>query len=264
MPDNDSMDPTTISNPTDTAEAQPATRDRSTIEFPYQSLDEAVLVAKAVHLIGGQSCQIDQLAAQLKQTATGGAFRMRVLTAKGFGLVSSERGTVIINLTPMGSRICDPKQEAMARAEAFLEVPLYKAIYDKFRGTTLPPPGGLETVMATLGVTQKQKGKARQIFQKSANEAGFFKHGIDRLVMPSGTGSDKLKDEDEKTIERRADTAGDQIKTVSLPNVGGSLTISGTFNVFELDGDERQLVFAIVDMMKTFEKKTAKQNDSAS
>jgi len=33
-------------------------------------------------------------------------------------------------------------------------------------------------------VSDKQKGRARQVFEKSADESGFFEHGKDRLVMP--------------------------------------------------------------------------------
>ncbi len=43
-------------------------------------------------------------------------------------------------------------------------------------------------------------------------------------------------------------------KTVSLPNVAGNLTVSGTFNYFELEGDERELVNGIIDLLKKFEK----------
>lgn len=72
--------------------------------------------------------------------------------------------------------------------EAFLRVPLYKAIYDKYRGFTLPPQAALEREMALLGVTPKQTDKARQAFERSAAQAGFFWAGKDRLVMPSMKG----------------------------------------------------------------------------
>ena len=45
------------------------------------------------------------------------------------------------------------------------------------------------------------------------------------------------------------------MKTVSLPNVQGTLTISGTFNAFGLTGEERKLVYDIIDMMNAFETK---------
>jgi len=158
-------------------------RERSTIEFPYLGLDVAVEMAKGVHEVGGASCQWDQLAAKLNQAATGGGFRQRVMTAKTFGLLTYSQGT--ITLTKLGTQICDPDQEPTAKAEAFLAVPLYKAVYEQFKGGTLPPPPGLETAMVSLGVTPKQKATARQVFQRSATEAGFFAYGPSRLVLPA-------------------------------------------------------------------------------
>jgi hypothetical protein len=162
-------------------------RERSTIGFPYLDLDDSVEIAKAVHAIGGSTCQWDQLAARLAQAANGGGFRMRMQTAKMFGLLNYDRGTV--SLTPTGSKIADPEQERAARAEAFLKIPLYNKIHEDFKNATLPPDDGLENAVVNMGVAPKQKGRARQVFQRSARQAGFFEFGTTRLVMPSIKGS---------------------------------------------------------------------------
>jgi hypothetical protein len=163
-------------------------RDRSTIGFPYGDLDDAVAIATGVHGLGGSGCEVEQLAAKMNQSATGGGFRQQLLTAKVFGVATYTQGR--ITLSALGSRICDPKQANTAKTEAFLTVPLYKAVYDKFKSGTLPPAAGLEAEMVTLGVAKKQTGKARQVFQRSAMQAGFFWSGQDRLVMPpAGNGA---------------------------------------------------------------------------
>jgi hypothetical protein len=102
------------------------------IAFPYLDLNDSIEIAKGVHELTGANCQWDQLAEKLNQPTTGGAFRQRVMTAKMFGFVTYSQGT--ITLTPLGSRLCDPQQEAAAKSEAFLNVPLYKAVYEQFRG----------------------------------------------------------------------------------------------------------------------------------
>ena len=43
---------------------------------------------------------------------------------------------------------------------------------------------------------------------------------------------------------------------MDLPNAGGHLTLSGTFNLFELTGVERALVFEVIDKMMELEEKT--------
>jgi len=162
-------------------------RERSTIQFPYLPLEEAMAIAKGVYEVAGSSCQVDQLAGHLKQSPTSSMFKLRVSTARIFGLVSNSQGT--ITLTPLGTRICDPLQEQAAKADAFLTVPLYKQVYEQFKGQNLPPHGGLETAMGNLGVPPKQKSNARQVFHRAATQAGFFSFGPNRLVYPPIKGS---------------------------------------------------------------------------
>lgn len=157
---------------------------RSTIEFPYNDLDDAVKIAKAIANNAGVSCALDQLAAYLGVSISG-PFRLRVSNARMFGITNNEKGAV--NLTDLGRMIADPKTESAARADAFLNVELYKALFEKYRGFALPSAAGLEREMQNLGVSAKQTDKARQTFTRSARQAGFFAHGEDRLVRPATT-----------------------------------------------------------------------------
>lgn len=165
-------------------------RSRSTIQFPYGDLNHALEVTRAIHSNSGDQCTLDQLAAWLKHdNVDSGAFQGKVATARIFGLI--ETGRKQVNLTPLGSNAVDPQQERQARVDAFLHVQLYRAIFDKYRGRLLPPGVGLEREMANLGVSPKQTDKARQAFQRSADQAGLFAHGRDRLVMPADTSAER-------------------------------------------------------------------------
>jgi hypothetical protein len=77
------------------------------------------------------------------------------------GLVEGDADT--LRLADLGRAIADPDQARQARARAFLTVPLFKAVYEKYRGTVLPPAAALECDMEGLGVAEKQKGRARQV-----------------------------------------------------------------------------------------------------
>ena len=171
------------------------TRQRSTISFPYGDLNDAMSIARAIHVNAGVSCDTDQLAAYMKQSVTSGAFRQNLSTARVFGLIETDRGTV--RLTPLGREIMDPLQESAARATAFLTVPLYRAVFEQNRGHVLPPPGALQREMVRLGVAEKQGDKARQAFDRSAEQAGFFEQGRDRLVAPAGTADSGRDAEDD-------------------------------------------------------------------
>lgn len=169
-------------------------RVRSKIAFPYTPLADGEQVATALLRRGG-TAPIDELAAELGQVTTSGAFRTKLATARTFGVISVRRGQAL--LTPLGRAIVDPAKASKARADAFLTVPLYRAIYEEHRGHTLPNSDGIENVMKRLGVSPKQTERARQAFQRSAEQAGFFGNGPDRLVAPAavaGPADDKKDD----------------------------------------------------------------------
>lgn len=167
----------------DSIESADSKREVSKIVFPYDDLDAAVQIARAIHELTGSESEIEQIAGHLKQSPKSSGLRVQIASAKVFGLTANAQGKV--TLTPLGTRICDQQQEKAARSEAFLSVPLYKEVYEKFRGVSLPPDTALETVIVGMGVAPKQKERARQIFRRSAQQAGFFQFGTDRLVAPA-------------------------------------------------------------------------------
>lgn len=169
--------------------------DRSTIEFPYTDLDNAVETVRGVHAVGGTACDFDQLAAQLNVEAKGGGFRLKVNGAKTYGLITYERGGRI-TLTELGRRIADPQQERAARSDAFLAVPLFNKVYETFRGSPLPPQAGLERSLVSMGVGSKVADRARQVMLRSARQAAFFELSQDRLTAPSVRNGEKQADQD--------------------------------------------------------------------
>lgn len=162
---------------------QNAVGNRSTIEFPYTDLDNAVETVRGVHAAGGNACDFDQLAAQLDVEAKGGGFRLRVNGAKAYGLITYERGGRITK-TELGRRIIDASQERAARADAFLMVPLFAKVFETFKGSPLPPQAGFERSLINLGVGSKVADRARQVLLRSAKQAGFFELKNDRLTLP--------------------------------------------------------------------------------
>ena len=159
-------------------------RERSSIGFPYQTLDEAVELATVIHKnVGAGECADDQLAPWLSLSQKSSTYRLRIYASKMFGLIESQPPSVH-KLTDLGRRIVDSSQEGEAKAEAFLKVPLFLAVFEKYRGNSLPPAAALEREFHTLGVAEKQTGKARSSFERSAQSAGYFNQGRDRLVKP--------------------------------------------------------------------------------
>lgn len=129
---------------------------------------------------------LNQLAAWLEHDSVdSGTFRMKLATARTFGVVDVKEKR--ISLTDLGNEMWRVDMEARAKALAFLQVLLYRAIYEKYKGKLLPGNAVLETDMVDLGVASKQKARVRQGFQRSAEIAEL---GKDRLLLPGGVSSD--------------------------------------------------------------------------
>lgn len=156
-------------------------RERSAIAFPYVPLHDVIEMVEKLEG-RGYSCRVEELAADLGQQRTSGAFRSRVSAGRMFGVTETVRGDV--TLTDLGRQILSPEAQAKALVTAFANVPLYAAIYDKFASGKLPPDSGIEAEMIRLGVPRKQVQKARQVMIRSAETAGYFRAGRDRLIKP--------------------------------------------------------------------------------
>ena len=166
-------------------------RQRSTIGFPYSDYESAAEVATAIHgNVGSGNCSGGQLSAWMNQSAKSSGFRTQLAAARLFGLIESE-DPESIRLTDLGRRTIDPTQARAAKAEAFLRVPLFKSLYDLHKDSVTPPAAALEREIASLGVSEKQKARARQVFESSAQQTGFREAAPNRLVMPAVVIRDK-------------------------------------------------------------------------
>jgi hypothetical protein len=175
-----------------------AKRQRSSIAFPYMDLNEAIGIARAIHdNVGTGICSTAQLAPWVKQSSTSSAFRNRLSAARLFGLVNTDNSEAI-QLTELGRVVLDPKREREGRAKAFLAVPLYAALHNKFKGSVIPPTNALESELVALGVASTLKETARRVLDRSAEQANFFEAGRDRLVMPGFAQGQEQKPEIKK------------------------------------------------------------------
>ena len=199
------------------------TRVVSEIAFPYADLESAIELAQTIHSKAGSSCEVDELAAWLGQSSTGGTFRTRLGAARMFGLTENSQGRV--TLTQFGRDALDNSgNERASRVTAFLNVELFRAMYDQYKGNALPPPPAIERQMEQLGVSPKQKERARQTFMKSAQYAGFIDSATGRFVKPGIAPKDDGDRQQEKTLEpvRFAGGGGDEPPAID-PIIAGLL-----------------------------------------
>jgi hypothetical protein len=141
--------------------------------------------------------------------------------------------------------------------------------------------GLLAEAIGKMGVTGATRDRAVRFFIKAAHHSGIELSSRLTARLRSRGDSDGGKSQEDgeeqsssapRVIKRRKKTqgetltgrhendspAGSAVRTVTLRNIGGELTLSGTFNAFDLDGDERKLVYDIIDLMKKYEQSEVK------
>lgn len=146
----------------------------------------------------------------------------------------------------------------------------YSKVFDLDLKTATPAQ--LESAIASYGATGTTKDRAVRFFVRTAEYCGVTMSS--RLTKSSSLGRSANSNGVPVTPRRRRSKkvstpardvnetevlpqdAGNAMKTIELPGVGGSLTISGTFNPFGLIGAERELVYKIIDLMNEFETST--------
>lgn len=157
--------------------------ERSSIQFPYTGLDEATALAEAIHReAGAGAITDDQLAPSIDLSQKSSGYRTKLSAARLFGVIETDNGKH--RLTDLGKRIVDANQQRAAKVEAFLNIPLYRKVYEEHKGGTVPPAGAMQRELIGFGVIAKQAQRARQIMERSAEAAGFYGKGKDRLVAP--------------------------------------------------------------------------------
>lgn len=137
--------------------------------------------------------------------------------------------------------------------------------------------GAVEGAIGALGVSGTTRDRAVRFFIKASQHCGIelssrLTMGIRSRTSGMGTSEDADASEaigspistrprrrrrmssDDDAPEDRGDIPTNAVKTISL-NVG-ELTLSGTFNPFELEGPERKLVYDIIDLMKKHQQGT--------
>jgi hypothetical protein len=163
---------------------------KSATQYPYFDLDDSIAVGKTLHEQGGGTCTRDLVAAALGYSTTkSGTFLSRIYAAKLFGLISIEGET--LSVTDRATSILHPVLEADAivgKRDAFLAVPLFQKVYEKFRGATLPPELGIQNLLKTeYKIVPDRIKAATRVMLNSAEQAGFFVAGNrNRLIAPTG------------------------------------------------------------------------------
>ncbi|HEX8467662.1 MAG TPA: hypothetical protein VF620_07650 [Allosphingosinicella sp.] len=157
---------------------------------PHSPFEEAFSLAEAVQAFAGSnSVRRLTLFDHLKRAPESGPSRQWISTAARYGLIKGNAGSELLQLTPDGdvatSRDVSPREQARARMKLALEsVELFKALYEKFAGQKLPSPALLEDAAGDLGLDERFRKEAVEMFIVNLRFVGLLQtlSGAERIV----------------------------------------------------------------------------------
>jgi hypothetical protein len=164
-------------------------------------LDESIDVARKLADLGGNGSSSNDLAQALGYTgANNGAFLTRLANARLFGVVTGHSS----RLAPSerGTRALSENRSVAGRAriEAFLAVPLFRYLIDRYQRLPLPNAQSVEgAIRVEIGQNERKAKVSGAKFLTSARQAG--------LVFSSPDGTERLAS---SVIERSTDHRCDE------------------------------------------------------
>lgn len=114
------------------------------------------------------------------------SFRVRLASYETYKQVFRSRNQVFITELGRSAVSNDMGVRTQARQQAFLNVELNRALLQRYVGRTLPPNTELDREIHEMGVPESSTDSARQIFLRSAKEAGFLSDDSNVLTLPDG------------------------------------------------------------------------------
>ena len=228
------------------------TRQRSVYLFPAYGFTTALDIARRVEESGGGSLTEETLAINLGLSAKSSGFRLKSLAARQFQLISKQGDTLIT--TPVSKAIFKPTSGEDAQRgyrEAFLSIPLFQAVAERYRGQRLPDSQTLRNVLEReFYVEHSRVQQAERMLLDSARDAHLLKHTSDGtyLVVTDGgnSGADEPGGFGTGTFDAMAPRNGSS-HLPSSPHSGAAMPANVlTFSIEEigdLDSDEFETVW---------------------
>jgi hypothetical protein len=142
-------------------------------EYPMASLKKSIELAKAVDELGG-NCSIDMCAEKLNRQVSGG-FRYVIYGATKFNLVVQTKGMLTITSLYKDIKLSysEEQKEAYLQA-AFLNVPLFKNVCDRFKDQKLPINILDKLLVREFGVGERIVSRVKKYFVEGAKMVGLL------------------------------------------------------------------------------------------
>jgi len=196
------------------------------IDYPTASFRKSLELAGAVSELGGSS-SIEMCAEKLNKKVSGG-FHEVIHSAVKYGFLTHKKGEV--SVTPFYKDIklaYSPEDETKLLQKAFLSIPLFQKVYDRFKGQKLPVSIFEKLLIKEFNVNERIASRVMAYFLDGAKKVSLLT--ADNMVASSVEVYSKPTDADSETqfgkVESEATSSEKQ--TPILPLDSYSVKISG-------------------------------------
>lgn len=165
------------------------------IDYPRASLKASILLAQSVDELGGSATA--ELVADKMGKKIGGAFRSLMAAAAKFGLVQTKKGRLTTTPLFRDYKLAYTKSEQEEVSQrAFLSVPLFHAVYERFKDQKLPVDHFEKLLIREFDVHEVIASRVGKYFVEGAKLIGLlnpdytFRSGI--TATPQVDGDEEL------------------------------------------------------------------------
>jgi hypothetical protein len=231
------------------------------LEYPTASIKRSLRLAKAVDELGGSS-SLDMCAERLGKKVSGG-FREVIHSATKYNFLIQKKG--ILTITPLYKEIklaYNEKEAENLKQKAFLNVPLFQKIYDRFKGQKLPVDIFDKLLIKEFNVSERMASRVEKYFIEGAKEIGLLTS--DNMVIASAETCNKPTDEDSESQfdKLESETTNFEKQAYSSPQGSYSVKIFGPGMNSTISIMEEEDLEIVEKMLAKIKKKLHEKQDS--
>lgn len=231
------------------------------LEYPTASIKKSLGLAKAVDELGGSS-SLAMCAEKLNKKISGG-FREIAISSTKYDFLVLKRGTLAI--TPLYRDIklaYDEKEKETLLQKAFLNVPLFQKIYDRFKGQKLPVDIFDKLLIKEFSVSERMASRVKKYFIEGAKEVGLL--APDNMVITSTETYNKPTEEDLESQfgKLEGETTNSEKQVYSSPQGLYSVKIFGPGMNSTISIMEKEDIEIVEKMLGKISKRLQEKQDS--
>lgn len=146
--------------------------------FPRRTLEDALKIPQVIQEFnGGNPWPPGDVAKAIGSTAASTTYFYWAAAAREYGLTEGGRDAAVISITDLGRRAVAPTsgdERAQALVEAFLNIEVFRAVVEHFKGSKLPPEEYLvNNLVQNFGVAREHVSEFIETFESNARFVGI-------------------------------------------------------------------------------------------